>query len=454
MKPNIVMMISHDSGRKFENYGYRVATPNITALANAGVQFDNYYCPAPQCSPSRSSILTGLYPHNNGMMGLAHLGFCISPGITTLPDELRKNGYYTVLAGLSHETINTAPPVAERVFSSTTALGYDDYIPVPGERAPEVADRVVEFLTAHRHDARPFYLNVGFFETHRDFDEYQSVADDPQAVEVFDFLPDVSAVREDIALFNGSLKVLDYAVGRICAALDNTGLRDNTIVVFTTDHGVAFPLAKGALKTAGLETALIIALPGKSALTGRRQALLCNIDLMPTLLELVGASCPPQLDGKSFAALLQTSCDEGRDAFFTELTWHDRYHPMRGVRTRDYSYVKNFADGPQVYVPVDAHLSPSGQAVRDRLYVPNVAEELYDLARDPLETHNLIEHPDYQAVATALREKVAAWMHETNDPLLNGPVPGTGSTRWAQEIAAGRAYPGRDAWIRKQENAS
>src|SRR5690606_5167345 len=180
----------------------------------------------------------------------------------------------------------------------------------------------------------------------------------------------------------GALKVLDSAVGRICAALDETGLCDNTIVVFTTDHGVAFPLAKGTLKTAGLETALIIVLPGKAAVTGRRQALLCNIDLMPTLLELIGAECPAGLDGKSFASLLQSQCDEGRASFFTELTWHDKYHPMRGVRTSRYSYVKNFADGPRVYIPVDAHLSPSGQVVRERLYVPNVPEELYDLHQD------------------------------------------------------------------------
>lgn len=452
MQPNILLMISHDSGRKFQNYGYRVATPHINALAQRGLQFDNCYCPAPQCSPSRGALLTGLYPHNNGLIGLAHLGFCISEGVTTLPKELQKNGYYTALIGLSHETINNAQPVAERIFSSTTALGYDDYIPVPGERASQVADSVIDFLLRHQHDDRPFYLNAGFFETHRDFDEYQPVADRPDEVEVFDFLPDVEAVRQDIALFNGALKMLDSAVGRICAALDATGLGDNTIVVFTTDHGVAFPLAKGTLKTAGLETALIIVLPGKAAVTGRRQALLCNIDLMPTLLELIGAACPDGLDGKSFASLLQSPCDEGRESFFTELTWHDKYHPMRGVRTARYSYVKNFADGPLVYVPVDAHLSLSGLAVRERLYVPNEPEELYDLHLDPLEKNNLIAHPDYQAIAARLRERVANWMRETDDPLLSGPVKGVESRRWAQEIAAGRAYPGREKWQKQMKS--
>lgn len=75
MKPNILLMISHDSGRKFNSYGYNVETPYINKLAEKGIQFENYFCAAPQCSPSRGSILTGLYPHNNGLIGLAHLGF-------------------------------------------------------------------------------------------------------------------------------------------------------------------------------------------------------------------------------------------------------------------------------------------------------------------------------------------------------------------------------------------
>ena len=179
---------------------------------------------------------------------------------------------------------------------------------------------------------------------------------------------------------------------------------------------------------------------------------MCNIDLMPTLLELIGAACPDGLDGKSFASLLQSPCDEGRESFFTELTWHDKYHPMRGVRTARFSYVKNFADGPLVYIPVDAHLSLSGLAVRERLYVPNEPEELYDLHLDPLEKNNLIAHPDYQAIAARLRERVANWMHETDDPLLSGPVKGVESRRWAQEIAAGRAYPGREKWQKQMKS--
>ena len=445
MKPNILFMISHDTGRKLQSYGYQVETPELTKLAEEGMQFNQAFCAAPQCSPSRGSLLTGLYPHNNGLLGLAHLGFCIEPAHTTLPKELQKNGYETTLIGLSHETINVAPPIKDRIFSSTYELGYDHFVAVPGDRAPNVAEEVIKFLHQHKNNTeKPFYLNVGFFETHRSFDEYHPYADDPSDVKVFDFLPDTKKVREDIALYNGSAKVLDQAIGKINATLKETGLNENTIVVYTTDHGVDFPKAKGALKNAGLETALIIVLPNGNQKNIKCDALLCNIDLLPTLLDLIEAEIPDNIDGKSFSKLLTDSADkEIRDSIFAELTWHDRYHPMRSIRTKAFSYVRNFEDGPKVYIPIDAHLSPSGEEIRDACYVPNSEEELYDLQLDPTEETNVINHPNYQKVAQTLREKVEKWMIDTNDPLLKGAIPGSGSKRWVTEIEAGRAYPGR-----------
>ncbi|MDU4937687.1 MAG: sulfatase [Clostridium sp.] len=451
MKPNILFMISHDSGRKFSSYGYKVETPWIKELAENGIQFDNYFCPAPQCSPSRGSIMTGLYPHNNGLMGLAHLGFCIDGKNTTLPKELKKNGYETTLIGLSHETINEAPPIEDRVFSSTYDLGYDNFVPIKGDRAPKVADEVIKFLEEHKENNEvPFYLNVGFFETHRDFDEYEPYADNIEDVEVFKFLPDTKNIRKDVALYNGSAKILDRAIGKIYNKLKETKLDKSTIVIFTTDHGVAFPGAKGMLKEAGLETALIILLPNNTKKNIKKKALLCNVDLLPTILELIDADIPENIDGKSFAELLTSDKDTGRESFFTEMTWHDQYRPMRGIRTNDFSYVKNFEDGPKVYITVDAHLSLSGKEVRDEFYVPNEPEELYDLRVDPLEENNLINNEEYKDIAEELRRKVENWMIETNDPLLKGPISGVGSSRWAKEISEGRAYPGREVYYSKK----
>ncbi|HIU05482.1 MAG TPA: sulfatase [Candidatus Coprousia avicola] len=444
-RPNVLFLISHDTGRMLQSYGYEVETPHLEALAHESVLFDEYYCAAPQCSPSRGSILTGLYPHNNGLIGLAHLGFCISPGVATLPAVFASAGYETTLIGLSHETINVAPPIEDRVFSSTYELGYERVIPVEGDRAPRVADAAISYLAEQRDAERPFYASVGFFETHRDFDEYELVADDPAQVQVPPFLDDTPGVRHDLAQYNGSAKVLDRAVGRILEALEAYGLKENTIVLYTTDHGVAFPNAKGTLKRAGLETALMISAPGHRE-GSRNNDLLCNIDLMPTLLELAGIEAPEDIDGTSFAAAVTDGACCARESFFTELTWHDAYHPMRGIRTKDYCYIMNLEDGPKVYVTVDAHLSASGRDMSPRLEVPNEPEELYDLTNDPQERVNLADDPAYREVLERLRGRVLAWMAETNDPVLAGPVAGTPSSRWAHEIAEGRAYPGRAAY--------
>ncbi|PWU66600.1 sulfatase family protein [Gracilibacillus dipsosauri] len=439
-RPNIIFMITHDTGRYLGTYGHQVETPNLDKLAENGVRFDQYYCPAPQCSPSRGSILTGKYPHNNGLIGLAHLGFHINEGETTTPNELRKAGYETSLIGFSHETIGEEE---FGQYSSTYKLGFDRYEAIEGARSPQVADKTIEFLKekADKDDDQPFFANVGFWETHRSFDEYEPLADDVDSINVIDYLPDTPNIRKDLSQFHGSVKVLDEAVGRIMHALEETGLSDNTIVIFTTDHGIAFPRAKGTMKDAGLETALIFynpALFGKGRVIGD---LLCNIDMMPTILELTETAIPDQIDGRSFASLLRGESSVVRNDFFCELTWHDKYHPMRGIRTNQYKYVKNLKDGPKIYMPVDIHRSLSGPDVRKEYYVANEPEELYDLEKDPFEEHNLINDPAYKKVASELREKVSKWMRETKDPLLSGQdIPGVESKKWAEETHKGNTY--------------
>lgn len=439
-KPNILFMISHDTGRYLGCYGRTVETPSIDALAEKGVRFDQYFCPAPQCSPSRGSILTGLYPHNHGMIGLAHLGFSMHPGVATLPKELGKQGYETALIGFSHETIDEPD---SRLTSSTSKLGYDKVLPVPGDRGPQVADKVLDYLheKAEAKDEKPFFASVGFFETHRDFDEYEAIADPVHRVVPPSYLPDTPQVREDFALLHGSAKVLDQSIGRILRGLEESGLSDNTLVIYTTDHGIAFPRAKGTLMDAGLETALIMYYPGQIAGGLVMNQLLCNIDLMPTLLEFAGAEIPQGLDGSSFLGLFKSDTQvKPRDHFFSELTWHDQYHPMRGVRTESYKYIRNFEDGPSVYLPLDIHRSLSGQVVREEYYTPNVPEELYSLQDDPLESNNLVHVPEYQQVLIELRDRVDVWMKTTNDPLLNGKVTGLAAPEWQEQLDNGSAY--------------
>lgn len=439
-KPNILLMISHDTGRYLGCYGRPVETPALNELANNGIRFDNYYCSAPQCSPSRGSIMTGLYPHNHGMIGLAHLGFSMKPDVVTLPMALKKHNYETTLIGLSHETIDE--PNSTK-FSSTYDLGYDRVERVKGDRAPLIADRVHDYLLekASSSSEQPFYASVGFFETHRDFDEYEP--DPVDQVVPPDYLPDTPETREDFATLNGSVKTLDRAIGRISQSLKETGLDQNTIVIFTTDHGIAFPRAKGTMKDAGLETALIISWPGQWKGGRVQKELLCNVDLMPTILDIIQADIPDHLDGKSFLPLLEDKTFEMREAFFCELTWHDWYHPMRGIRTDRYKYVRNFEQGPAIYLPLDIHRSLSGKVVREEYYVPNTAEELYDLHIDPQEQHNLAATQEHKGILKRLREEVDVWMKETQDPLLKGKVEGIPAPDWQDEIDNGSAFAAR-----------
>ncbi|SEQ70046.1 sulfatase family protein [Piscibacillus halophilus] len=421
-KPNIIFINSHDTGRYLGTYGKSVETPEIDDLASDGIQFNQFFCSQPQCSPSRGSVMTGMYGHNHGMMGLAHMGHSIHEDCATLPKELNKVGYHTALFGMFHESVNGE--------LDPEKLGYQDYTEVPGNFARDVTDRFVDFLKMYDGE-KPFYASVGFEETHRPFDQYEPV--DPDTVDIPEYLPDTPEVREDFARFYRSVMDMDEAIGRIKRAVEENGLQENTIIIYTTDHGLAFPRAKGTLYDSGLETAFIIKFPDGMVTQGyQADQMLCNIDILPTILELVGGDVPEGFDGVSFWPLLKGETEEGRESFFAEMTWHDQYHPMRGIRTNDYKYIRNFGDGPKVYMPYDIHSSPSGRVVREDYYVPNVKEELYDLREDPHELHNVAGDGAYAEVLVDLRERVERWMKETDDPILEGPVPGYEADEWKE----------------------
>nr|WP_307561538.1 sulfatase/phosphatase domain-containing protein [Paenibacillus sp. V4I7] len=193
---------------------------------------------------------------------------------------------------------------------------------------------------------------------------------------------------------------------------------------------------------AGLETALVMYYPGRMDGGKVVNQLLCNVDLMPTLLEFIGVDVPQGIDGNSFLNLLKPAESNlpTRDHFFSELTWHDQYHPMRSVWTGKFKYIRNFEDGPSVYLPRDIHRSLSGVVVRDEYYAPNVPEELYDLEKDPIEKCNVTNLPEYAEVLIELRSKVDAWMSRTKDPLLKGSVSGIAAPDWQEQFDNSTAY--------------
>ncbi|MBV9231469.1 MAG: sulfatase, partial [Chloroflexi bacterium] len=407
-RPNILYIHSHDTGRYVQPYGHAVPTPNIQRLAEQGVLFRNAFCVAPTCSPSRASLLTGQYAHNNGMVGLAHRGFFLNDYAQHILHTLRKAGYYSALIGEEH------------VAKDPHTMGYDDVVKVETSHAKFVAPAAVNML--HNGLPQPFFLSVGFFETHRDFAQLDT-PDIANYTRVPAPLPDAPQTRLDMAAFKASAWALDQGMGTVFDALEASGLAENTLVICTTDHGIAFPRMKCNLTDHGIGVSLIMRGPG--GFTGGKicDALVSHIDIFPTLCDLLQIDPPDWLQGTSFMPLIRKEQEEIRDAVFAEVTYHAAYEPQRSVRTSRWKYIRRFDhfSGP---VLVNCDDSPSKDLLiqygwKDRPIPP---EQLYDLVFDPNEACNIANDPAMAAVLEEMRARLDDWMRSTNDPLLQGSV--------------------------------
>ncbi len=420
-KPNIILFITHDQGQLIGCYDNpqmpnSLNTPNIDKLAEEGVRFANNFCTAPQCSPSRGSIFTSLYPHQNGLMGLVNRGWTLPESNKTLPMYLKENGYSTHLIGLQHES------------RDPSTLGYDSIIPFRFSHRRMKKD-ITAFFANLKQENSPFYACFGTWGSHIPFKNWGTPVD-PDSVKVPPFLPDVEDIRMDLSELYGNIHVVDDIVGHILKNLKKSNLRDNTLFIYTTDHGIAFPRAKCTLYDPGIKTTLIISKPGLSYLNNGKviNTNLSNIDLLPSILELIEAKVPDNIEGKSFISFLKGDIKELREEIYAELTYHDIYNPMRSIRTGNYKYIKNFKDSEVLFeIPEDMRdmARCGGVFMNDHpeLYKKKrMVEELYDLKKDPNERNNLINKSDYKAIASELRQKLNAWMERTNDPLLKGRV--------------------------------
>lgn len=412
---NLILIDCHDLGQHLGCYGWTsVPSVNLDALAATGVRFANSFCTAPQCSPSRAALYTGRYPHANGMLGLAHPPFDwrLHPAESHLARHLQQGGYLTAQIGVQHVTGHDEP--------SVRALGFDHV--QRAETAAAIADQVVGFLLAQPR--RPFFLNVGFPEPHRDGHGLfrQAPPDESLGVQMPSYLPQSSAARREFAALQGVIAALDAAVGRIWAAVQEMGLGQETWLIFTTDHGLAMPRAKCTLYDPGLQTALIMVAPA-FGLTGGRiyDELISNVDMAPTILELLGLPVPATVQGRSFAALLRDEPYQPRTRLFAEKTFHTAYEPQRGLRTERFKLIWN-AEVGIMNVPGDIMHSPIYPEMIDEISVERPPFELYDLAEDPGERVNQVANPAYAEVFGELCHQLRVWMLETRDPLLDGPV--------------------------------
>lgn len=411
--PNILYIHSHDTGRYIQPYGHAVPTPNLQRLAEAGVLFRQAFCAAPTCSPSRASLLTGQAAHSSGMIGLAHRGFRLNDYSQHLIHTLRQAGYHSTLIGMQHEAVDPG------------WIGYDQIIET-GEgpernNAAVVAPAAVQFL--RNKPDQPFFLSVGFEETHREFPTPGPAEDDryclPPAI-----LPDTPEARRDMAAFKASARQLDEGVGTVLKALDETGLADQTLVISTTDHGLAFPGMKCTLTDHGIGVLLIMRGPGGFSGGQVYDTMISHIDLFPTLCELLEIERPLWLQGKSLTPLIRGEATQINEEIFAEVTYHAAYEPQRAVRTRQYKYIRRFEPRPGPVLPnVDDSPSKDVWLQYGWQNRPVPAEQLYDLIFDPQERLNLAEDPTMGPVLQEMQARLRRWMERTADPLLQGPVP-------------------------------
>lgn len=372
--------------------------------------------------------MTGLQPHQNGLMGLSNFGWTLR--VPHLAERLRDAGYSTHLFGFQHETHE--PP---------ETLGYTQVHSQDNRRVGAVCNGVESFLRdSSGGEGKPWFAYCGFFDVHRRWRSLAESRFDPAEVAVPAFLPDDSTVRADLARFHQDIEVMDAAVGGVIQTLEETGLDTETLVIFATDHGAAFPNAKATLYDAGVHIPLILHHAGNIEGGKVYDQLISNTDVVPTLLQMAGLEVPTGLAGRSFLPLLEGETYQERDSVAGSLFYDVAYDPMHYVRTKRYKYIRSFAVTPGDAVGADPETLSSftgGRHVRvddfDVLTTPTwqifptgvekpEPEELYDLSIDPAEQTNLAASKDHAAILEQMRGKLKQMMTDTESPLLSGHV--------------------------------
>lgn len=409
-RPHVVYVDCHDLGDWLGCYGRPdPRTPHLDELAAAGARFGMHVATAPICIPSRSSMYTGSLPHEVGVVGQEPL----APGTICMAARFRRAGYRTVLCG--RMMIPNDPQWA----------GFTEQIAAVPE---DQADAAAAFIDAQRAGGGPFLLSVSFTQCHRPFGAaFDAALADRIAVPPY--LPDTAVTRRDLAALARQIADLDARVGRIMAAIDGAGLRERTLVVFTTEHGPAVARAKHTIYDSGLRTALLMRLPGVIAAGKTIDRLSSNVDLLPTLADLCGLERLHGIPGLSWAAQLagEPAAPLRRWAF-SQLNWGRRsgrwyYTPARSIRGARYKLIRSYRRIP-IFVDNGwlARYAGDRTAVERRYRAPLPAAQLFDLAEDPFELRDRAGDPALAAVEARLSERLDRHLQATGDPILRGPV--------------------------------
>lgn len=422
---NVLLLIADDLGREKPGAGPSIST-NIDRLAARGARFDYAFATTASCSACRSVIYTGLHNHTNGQLGHATIpGFQQYPHIEPIFLLLRRQGYRVGMVGKKHVLPESLYPT--------------DFQPAVDARdAVTMAKLAESFMTSP--DEKPFFLSVGFSEPHRvslgwpipPFSGLEHVKYDPDQITVPPHLPDQPATRQELADYFAAAHRLDQGVGMLLDALERSGKRDSTLVIFVADNGIPFPNAKTNCYDTGVRLPCVVSKPGMKRVGHVNQAMIAYYDIVPTILEWTGRKGPNyRLFGRSFLNIVDEEDPKGWDEVYLGHTYHEAtmYYPVRGVRTRTHKYLWNIASPLTFPHASDLYNSATWQNVLAKnltrygnrtveQYLHRDAVELYDLRNDPQELKNVASDPAVAAVKAELAAKVKAFQERSRDPWL------------------------------------
>ena len=443
---NVLLLISDDHGvDQLGCYGNPVVrTPNIDQLAEQGTRFTNAYCVSASCSASRGTILSGLYPHQNGQFGHQHNWhhFSYHNWVETIPSLLKKNGYLTGLIGKLH----VAPPQSLPFDFSVTGSELMD-----NRDVMKMAEKAAEFFDLDI--SRPFFLLVGYSDPHRsasgmsqmvnvenfsgfgndiNYPDTDRIEFDPESVLVPGFLPDRPEVRAELADQYQSISRLDTGIGKLLDYLRKSGRYKETLIIYISDNGIPFPGAKTNIYDSGVRLPMIIYSPDHLSHADSSDAMISFVDLLPTILDWTGSPGPEyKLPGRSFIPILNEENPEGWDEVYFSHIFHEitMYYPMRGIRTKNFKYIRNLFPELQFPFATDLFISKTWQAILEnrlnsmgqrsvRGYLRRPREELYDVSVDPFESVNLVFDSEYSAILEEMRIRLKTMRQQTEDPWL------------------------------------
>lgn len=476
---NVLLIVTDDESPTLGCYGDACAvSPAIDSIAADGMIFRNAFATTASCSASRSVIMSGLHNHRNGQFGHQHHYHKFSSFddviALALPRVMQRAGYRTGQIGKYH----VAP---EEVYH------FETYLPGNGRNAVAMADASKEFLTENS-DERPFFLYFATADPHRgggvdttsplalkpnlfgnrpnhgSHPGVEEVLFDPADVIVPPFLPDTPETRSELAQYYQSCSRIDQGVARLIQILKDAGLYDKTLIVFTSDHGMAFAGGKTTVYEGGLRVPMVVRNPYVKQRGVESDALISHIDITPTLLDFAGGldrekNTPKNMrdarqywrekgrspmdnrdggqpldhyHGASWLDLLAQPEQPHHDEIFASHTFHEiqMYYPMRVIRDQKYKLIWNIAH-PLAY-PFASDLwaasswqaqlakgldAPYGNMTVGR-YIHRPEFELFDIVADPHERTNIADRPENEQLLKKYQAKLKTAQKEFDDPWI------------------------------------